>query len=168
MNETDQNAASLKANKRRERVKTLYFVNRLGVPEIMRTLEEEGYKNIADVTIRRDISKLRRELVKEISKESAEKLIARIAEQNDELIKKAWVNYFNAESVGGKVKCLQLIHDIDRDSVGLFQDLGLIEKASERTLQTVNMNLGLAPERVRELVRIGEEEKAKLEQGGKK
>lgn len=111
---------------RREKVKKLYYVQRVKISTIANQLGV-NYR-----TIERDTDAIRKECIKEIKKDTANKLIIKVVSSNEEIILSAWLMYSaNGAKPNTKLKALSLIQKTEESNIKIFQELGLLDKVAD-------------------------------------
>lgn len=123
---------NVQLTERRERVRVLYFINRLSITELEKVLKNEGFKHCDYRTIQRDIDLFASDFIKNLKAKNPNDLIAKVVQQNDEVIKKAWTRYAQASTDQARIHALNLIHNVEKDNIGIFQELGIIEKVADQ------------------------------------
>lgn len=124
--EKEVSIKQIEMSNRQEKIKKLYFVQKMTLAQVAAALKTSMK------TIERDTKEIRKAFVKEIKKETAEKLIMQALNQNEEIIKRAWYRYYGEDVKDrDKLSALKLIHDVETKNIDIYQQLGLIEKAAE-------------------------------------
>ena len=84
---------------------------------------------ISEVMVRRDKKVIRNELLKLIKREPIEEVLMKVSMAGDEVIKEAWVMYYDEDSTQKtKSLSLRIVLDAVEKQVRIFSGLGLIPK----------------------------------------
>lgn len=120
---------SIKTEKRRERV----------IGYIAEGLTQRKICEIEGVHIRSiatDMKVLKERISKEISNKDISSIILLVKAAHDSTLQELWKIYKSAEQESTKLGCMKQINQLISETIGLYQRLGLIEKAPEEIVIT--------------------------------
>ena len=117
---------------RREKIKELYFIKRYSIKTISKQLDW------SIPTIWQDIQHLKHEFVKEISQVDLKEYLAEILIRNQEIMSKAWEEYYNAKYTRDRLDALRLIQETDKNYLDELERFGIIQRLP---IRNVNVNV---------------------------
>lgn len=120
---------SIKTEQRRERV-IGYIAEGLTQRKICE-IEKVHIRSIAT-----DMKVLKERISAEISNKDISSIILLVKATHDSTLKELWKIYKSAEQESTKLGCMKQINQLISETIGLYQRLGLIEKAPEEIIIT--------------------------------
>lgn len=111
---------------RREKVKGLYYVQRMTIREIATSLGNNKE------TIHKDLKVIDVELSKEIKNFNVEDLIKKRKLEGNQVVNKMWINYVKESDTYKKTRILRMIEQASSSFIKDMQELNLIPKPTEK------------------------------------